>query len=182
MLRIGFYSETMQSGKTTASKYLQEKYNCHLISFATPIKDMITVILQGLCYSEKEIERRLYGDGKEETVEELGKSVRDLMLSLGTTWGRELVDENIWTTITYNKIGNNAYVCDDVRRLNEAELLKHCNFKLIRIYNPNASIVKNIAEGFLVDYEFDYVIENNGTLQEFYSKLDRVVEDIKHGR
>lgn len=106
------------SGKSTASKYLVEKYGYQLVKFAGPLKDMLRAI--GL--SEAQIE----GELKEEPCEWLqGATPRHAMQTLGTEWGRKCMGEDFWTNLWRSRVdGALAFggrvVVDDCRFPNEA--------------------------------------------------------------
>ena len=102
-------------GKSTYAKSIE---GAVILSFATPIKEMLKVILPG----EK------YLHFKEEPIPSFpdGINARRLLQELGTTWGREgsAGYANIWVDLAYKTalpyIGNKTIVFDDIRFPNEA--------------------------------------------------------------
>ena len=105
---IGIYSPAAQSGKTTVARFLQERGYCRL-PFAQPMRDMLSVMLSDLGYSEERIAHHLYVD-KEALVPELGVSVRHLLRTLGTEWGRECVSPSVWLDVWLAKARRKSFV------------------------------------------------------------------------
>ena len=107
---------TKTVGKTTIAKAAQAwAINSRIVSFATPIKEMLLKI--GVPYES------LNGKDKEAIIEPIGKSGRELMQSLGTEWGRQLIDENIWVFAMQKqveRINEDIIIIDDLRFPNEA--------------------------------------------------------------
>lgn len=115
------------SGKSTAAQMLVEytEQAWTRYSFANPIREMLRV----LGVSERVM---LDPDRKEKPLDTLGgKSPRQLLCSLGTTWGREHVGEHLWTNQAARRIpsllsgtGVEGVVIDDVRFEDEAQLIR----------------------------------------------------------
>ena len=107
---------TKTVGKTTRAKAAQAwAINSKIVSFATPIKDMLWQM--GVPYES------LNGKDKESIIEPIGKSGRELMQSLGTEWGRQLINENIWVFAMQKQIerlDEDIIIIDDLRFPNEA--------------------------------------------------------------
>ena len=179
MIRIGLYSPNPQSGKTTTANYLKSKYDFNSVILAKPLKRMVCVFLEELGYDDKTIQRMIYGDLKEVLIPEVKQTPRQLMITLGTEWGRREVGENVWIDMAIKKLNPKlSYVSDDIRYLNEAEAFRKSDFKIIRVFNPRALKVNSISEGNLESYSFDYLINNDGSFEDLYSKIDKIVEEL----
>jgi len=61
-----------------------------------------------------------------------------------------------------------------LRFRNEAEQVKLHNGKIIRINRPGLVSDSHISETEMDDYEFDYVINNDGTLEQLKETLRNV--------
>lgn len=119
---------------------------------------------------------------------------RLLLQRLGTEAGRNIIHPNIWVNATFAN-----YICDDLhtprrrespdmnwiitdtRFENEAEAIKKYHGILIRVNrNPN-NVIKAVldehpSETSLDNYkEFDYVIENNGTIEELVEQVKQIL-------
>lgn len=117
-------------GKTTVAKAVaQELYNhdyspVHM-SFADPLRSMLHAF--GVSYEDMRDPVK-----KEEKIKGLDKSPRELLQSLGTDWGRELVGDNVWLYAMETKLKNymasygherTVFIIDDCRFDNEAEFV-----------------------------------------------------------
>jgi hypothetical protein len=172
---IGIYSPAAQSGKTTVARFLQERGYCRL-PFAQPMRDMLSVMLSDLGYSEELIAHHLYVD-KEALVPELGVSVRHLLRTLGTEWGRECVRPSVWLDVWLAKARRKSFVVvDDVRFTNEAELIRLLGGEVWRITRPG--VVRNTehaSEGGLDEWEhFTCDIVNSGSISDLLNGLPKV--------
>jgi dephospho-CoA kinase len=168
MIRIAF-TGWAGSAKTTAAQYLRSKYDFEIISFADGIKF---------------IDSYLFGSGKKN---------RERLQKIGELFRREF-DPDIWVKRTIESIeaeeGN--VVVDDLRRLNEYEALKNKNFHIVRIVADedvrverlmkrdgqcDVSLMYNESENGCADLALPE-IENNGSLEEFYARLDEMMERL----
>ena len=113
------------SGKTSASDILVNEHGFVRLRFADALKSMLRSI--GLT------EAQIDGDEKELPCIILGgKTPRWAMQTLGTEWGRDLIDSHLWINIVREQIIRLAsknidvrIVLDDCRFPNEHTLLKH---------------------------------------------------------
>jgi hypothetical protein len=126
------------SGKTTATKAILEVYTkeSRHISFATPMKQMLVHILDPIdkAYGLKPIgmpwEEALNDEKfKLRRVPILGWPVRYLLQTLGTEWGRNMIDKSIWIYLAWLKIaealdeGVDLVIVDDLRFREELTML-----------------------------------------------------------
>lgn len=111
---------------------------------------------------------------------------RGLLQYLGTDLGRN-IDPTIWIKKFEHKLrALPVYidlVCTDVRFPDEADCLKANGFKLIRIVRDNRPEMggdeNHISETALDNYgDWDAVIHNNGTMLDFYDRLDKTVKEL----
>lgn len=160
----------MGSGKDTAVEYLINTYGGTRIAFADPL------------YHLMEYAQRYCGFPVEKD--------RKFLQWIGTEWGRN-IDDNVWIRKTIEKskeIEGNVYCCD-CRFENEFRALKDNGFICIKInrdvgdsdMNSRAGTGSNqhsseTALDVLHDSEWDYVIDNNGTLEEFISEIEKIIK------
>lgn len=166
---LGLYSPAPQSGKTTVANYLI-RYGYQRVSFAEPIKEMAAVLLENLGYTPAAASYRAHED-KYARIPEIGVTVRHVLQTLGTEWGRECLHPEVWLISWRHRAdralaaGHNVVV-DDVRFLNEAELLRGQGAQLWRITRPGVtSPSSHASEGGLDDYSFDFNLYNNASLR-----------------
>ena len=123
---------------------------------------------------------------------------RKLLQLLGTEAGRQIIHPNIWVNALFADFENNKsdwlsatnskWIITDVRFPNEAQAIKDRGGILIRINRPqyldNGLVIRkdeHPSETALDDYDgFDYVIENDGTVQDLIDKVKslNIVERI----
>ena len=170
---IGLYSSAAQSGKSTVARYLDESYGYAVVPFAQTLKEMAVPMLEALGHSREEALHLLMHD-KERTLP-LGVTVRHLLRTLGTEWGRECIHPNVWLHCWQMRIqGVEHVVVDDVRFPNEAERVKRLGGVMVRVERPGAYTEhQHSSEGSLDHFDgFDYVIENDGGLDALLDKVD----------
>lgn len=114
------------AGKDTVAGILSAHHDFARLAFAEPLKQMLMAGLRELGVS-----RELLSDAaaKERPIESLGKSPRQLMQTLGTEWGRQMINEDLWVLLAeralvqYRKFAS-GLVLTDVRYENEAHLVR----------------------------------------------------------
>lgn len=176
---IGLYSPAPQSGKTTASEYIQTRYNYERISFASPLKSMLETLLGYLDFPNKNA--YLYGDCKEVHIPVLDATGRHLMQTLGTEWGRMAVDPNLWVRVLDHRIRNRPqqnFIIDDMRFPNEAHYIRDTGGVIIKIVRSYKNAHKHASEGSLDALPFDFTVDNTTTLTSLYCQLDEILENI----
>ena len=91
-------------------------YPVKIMSFASPLKEMLGCIVH-----------KDYIQDKEKEIPHLGVSARHCLQTLGTEWGRNL-NQDIWVNIAKHRIEqekpNTTIIIDDVRFDNEARMIK----------------------------------------------------------
>lgn len=109
------------AGKTTAAQYLVDSHGFVKVSFADPLRKMLSCLT--------DVEDRYDARKNEPRLELCGKSLRQAMQTLGTEWGRYMVGEMLWTTQlvrTVHRLGTQGVtriVVDDCRFDNEAQTI-----------------------------------------------------------
>lgn len=151
-------------GKTTAAEYIRDKYNYSVVSFADGIKY---------------IDKYLFGQGAKSRgrLQAIGQFFRS-------------IDENIWIDRLLKTVSEgNLWVCDDLRQINEYKKLIENGFEIYRIVSDeNKRIQRLIARDGQCDISLLYnesergcaeldlpEIENNGTKEELYRKIDKLM-------
>lgn len=174
---IGLMGE-IASGKGTAAKYLTEKYGAKSYKFSNFLRDILD---------------RLHLEQSRDNMQKLSTALRQ---NFGQT---------LFSTVTATDMQKDPaqiIVLDGIRRLADLEALKKLSsFKLVyieadikkcyeRIVNrgENADDTGKTFEEFEKDHEreseleiknlkdhADVVIDNNGSVDEFYSQLDKLI-------
>ena len=172
-MRIIGLAGRKRSGKDTVGKYLCEKYGFISDSFARPLKDSIQLI---------------YGWNADHTDGDLKEAIcpywrvtpRHVMQQMGTEVGRTL-DQNIWRKSlerrlmrrmeTENLVG---VAITDVRFPNEAHGIRALGGEIWRVIRPSLGPQTDFhaSETGLDGHEVDREIENDGTLDDLYARVD----------
>lgn len=123
------------SGKSTAAAHLVNSRGWQRVRFAGPLKAMMAAL--GLTPAE------IDGDRKEQPCELLGgKTPRWAMQTIGTEWGRHLIDSDLWIRawkVAVDRLPPGVpVVVDDCRFPNEAAAITAAGGILIRIERPGA--------------------------------------------
>lgn len=160
---VAFHGK-LQSGKSTAAKYLVETLGWKRHFFAKTLKDMLKCL--GLT------EEHVNGSLKEVPTDLLlGKTPRYAMQTLGTEFGRELIHPDIWVNAWKNTMPKDVnIVCDDLRFPNECEMVRSIGGVIVKIERPSLISTSTHASE-IHELEYDHSIVNDGTVEEFISKV-----------
>ena len=200
-IRIGI-SGKVNSGKDTLTSLLiknfpldfWEEKSINLIqrsfSFSTPLKEIAQTM-----FPIENMENWLYGpsDGRKNIIPNSFKkgqplTVRQLLLDIGTEWGRGY-NNDIWVNNLLTRVQvweqeeNTVSVVSDCRFRNEFDALKHYGFIMIRIKRDGASNINHVSDleqDEINDSEFDFIINNNGSLDELTQKATEIVKNISN--
>ena len=164
------------AGKGTVASML----GWHEVSFADPLYDMISVMTG---YSVEQLKDRQF---KEQAIPWLGKSPRQLLQTLGTDWGRDIVAKDVWRKIGARRIrgaqflGVPCVVVPDVRFDDEADLI-HDEFggAIWEVTRPGAqTCVGHVSESGLSRNRIDRTLVNAGALDEFREVVQAAAASI----
>lgn len=182
---VALYSPTQKSGKSTVANILRTKYEFAEVKFASPLRDMAWNVIQ-YYVNPMDKDRYLEGDLKESIIPEIGVSVRTIYRTLGTEWGRNIINQNLWRDILFKRI--NPYlvsfdmVISDLRFGSEYYGLREkygFGVIFIKITRPGLELDRSHkSEGLLDEFEFDYEIINDGSLIDLERKVNLIMEQI----
>lgn len=171
---IALWSPAPGCGKTTAADYLYY-FGYRRASFATPLKDMLTVLMNNLGIRALDIKDYLYGDRKQEPIPELGgKSARELAQTLGTEWGRDRVLRDLWVSCAdrYIRTAQVPLVFDDMRFANEWDLIAAHRGEHWQVTRPGATPPNaHRSEGALSHCTFRRTLVNDGTVEGLQAQI-----------
>lgn len=163
------------SGKTTAAMHLVSAHGFARVRFAGPLKAMCAAL--GLTPDE------IDGALKEAPCELLGgRTPRYAMQRLGTEFGRDLIDPNLWVrawraAVDRLPIGQ-PVVVDDCRFPNEAEAIQAAGGVLVRVVRPGAGAAAagHSSEGQVLPHAL--AIRNDDGISELLFRVDALVRDL----
>lgn len=172
-----------QSGKDTAAEVLTKR-GFTRIAFADILRDMAFAIdpyVRTNTKADKDIVifERLSSAIKNygwDFAKEEFPDVRRLLQRLGTEAGREILGENIWVDTALNNAPENTVVTD-VRFPNEVEGIEKRGGVVIRITRPGVGPKnEHASENSLEGWEWEYEIENDGSIQDLHDAVLSIVE------
>lgn len=164
-----------RSGKDTVADHLVDQYNFSRVSFAAPMKKAMYIL--NPIVSSDSIGNFRYKDlvdvygldkAKENTPE-----IRRLLQIFGTEVGRSMFGENFWVDLALKNAGSENIVVTDVRFKNEADRIKSMGGQIWRVNRTSVKpVTGHISEIDLDDYNFDYVMQNDYSIEKMYKKID----------
>lgn len=167
------------AGKNTVAERLVRKHGFYHIAFADPLYEMISIVT-GL--SREDLEDR---EVKETPIEWLGKSPREMLQSLGTEWGRNAVNTQIWVMAAFRRVADleaagRDVVITDVRFDNEAAAAKAAGgavWRVVRQGGPQLAgrAAAHSSEAGVPDVLVDAEIANFGTVQDLNARIDAAI-------
>lgn len=172
------------SGKDTAADYLCQRYGFVRAAFAEAPRNMLEALLAhaGVDHAW------LFEPGrKEQPMPVLGTSYRRAMQTLGTEWGRGLLDDDVWVRVLDAHLGLSAQqpvhdriVITDVRFPNEAAWLRQQGGHLLRLVREQAAPVHDhVSEQHTDTLEADSSLVNNSpTVAGLHTLLDGMMATL----
>ncbi|MCQ9422700.1 deoxynucleotide monophosphate kinase [Pseudomonas sp. LJDD11] len=170
-----------RTGKSTAASHLATEHSFETYAFMTPLKEGIAAMFN---LSIEDIE----GPGKEQPIDWLGRSPRQLMQLLGTEWGRDMISASIWLDLAEQNLGNLAelhpeapgFVISDVRFENEADFVRKRGGLIVHVQRPDTSAVNpHVSELGVAVQPCDVVINNDADLADLFTQLDRLIAAVR---
>lgn len=105
------------------------KEKVRIMSFASPLKEMLGCIVH-----------KDYIEDKEKIIPNLGVSARHCLQTLGTEWGRNTINSDIWINITKHRMEESdarIFIIDDVRFDNEAKMIRAMGGEVWKLFREN---------------------------------------------
>lgn len=186
-------------GKSTASMHIKKTYGAKIYSLSTPIKKIAEIF--GFSVNS------IYGNQEaKEQITYNGVSGREFLQKIGTEFGREIFPKlfpnfklddhkNIWIQLLHNEYMHEKsyalwvnlpfiYVVDDIRFQDEANYIKKNKGFLLKITKDtdNTSNDKHKSETEQDTIIPDYSIPNNGTIDEFKDKIDKIINLLRNNQ
>lgn len=179
---IGLSSTAMGSGKSTVAEHLVHKHGFVLVKMAGPLKAMIRELYRQIGEPESQIDRYIEGDLKETELVSIGATTRHLMQTLGTEWARHCISQDFWLNIAKTRIRRHlldgvSVVVDDIRFINEMEMLKSLGAYVYRVARPDATVTSTHAS----EGELDSILMPEICNRQDIRRLRQKVDGILHG-
>lgn len=162
-----------RSGKDTVASFLIPVTGGYRYALADPIRAMLVPF--GVDMADP-----YWQTHKEDIIPALGVSPRYLMQTLGTEWGRQLVNENVWLLLAQQRVVRfgPGMVVTDIRFENEADWVRKHGGIILHVLRKEAPEVElHASEAGVEIKDSDLVIHNNGTLEELQQRVTEMFGD-----
>lgn len=159
-----------RSGKDTVARFILAEIGGYTYSFADPIRGMMRAL--GIDLNDP-----YWQAHKEDVIPALGASPRRMMQTLGTDWGRQMINPDLWVRFAHQRLLSRGagMIVPDVRFQNEADWVRRVGGRIIVLSRPDAPAVEDhVSENGVALDPSDAVLFNTGTLEE----LQQSVRDL----
>lgn len=169
-----------RTGKSTVAKHLELAHDFQCYAFADPLREGLMQIFN---LSPCDFE----GSKKEEQIDWLGRSPRELMQLLGTEFGRNMVHPDLWLMLADQNLHfleqTNAcvagFVISDLRFENEAAFIRRRGGYVIHLQRPDAPEVHaHVSELGIVIQDTDLVVCNDGGVEDMTGQIDELLKPM----
>jgi dephospho-CoA kinase len=166
-----------QSGKDSTAELLCLNYGYTRVAFADPMRQALMTINPRLD-SITRVSDMVEDYGWDTTKR--NPEVRRLLQVLGTDFGRKMLGDDVWINIALSGIkSEDKIVISDVRYPNEADAIRKLGGIVWRINRRNHSAVNAHASEHAMDnYMFNYVIYNDGTLDDLSEEVFMLAKEL----
>lgn len=179
----GYEGRIAGVGKDTAANYLTAYHAAQFraIAFADPIRAAMKVIFG---WDDSFFQH----PKKNEVDPRFNISPRKAMQTLGTEWGRNLINSKLWLILAGEKaepylVSGFDVLITDVRFDNEAEWIREQGgviWHIDRDVKAGAGTeAAHTSEAGVAFKKGDYLIDNNETLGWFFERLSAYAQDLK---
>lgn len=164
-----------RAGKDFIAQALQDhiKKESYILSFAEPLKDIICETIE-ISHEEldyyKNNEISLYGyddntpfyDADPTGQYAYHTNYRSMLQRFGSEAMKKWFGDSVWADLMLTRLHkDNLYIIPDWRFNIEYDVLKeHCNLITVRINDDNLSSDGHSSEEEILDFRFDYVVDN----------------------
>lgn len=181
-----------RAGKDTVADFLVENFNYVKSSFAAPMKNIIAntfgITLEELDTfknntDEYGVEIKVYPNNQpQQTIKYT--NFRDILRLFGTEGMKPEFGNDVWSDLLYNKVQkseNDLHVIADYRFM--CEYQPQDGIKIVKILVmddrelPTEGHASDV-ELYQNNVEFDYVIDNTGTLIELEEKVNSIIKEL----
>ena len=174
---------TAQVGKDTAADFLQRKYPKRVkrVAFADELKNAaisIFSLTQEQCYGPQAVKEAVdprYGKSPRQLLQELGEKMREIFPEI---WVVRVFNETI---PALEKQGYDIFVVSDVRYPNEADYIHKLGGWVVRVNRAEGGVTvgaEHSSETSMADYTCDYEINNDGTIVQYFEKVEQMMADL----
>lgn len=169
-----------RSGKDTVAEHLRARHGLQCLALADPIKNAVAAMLG--------VSRAVLDEyPKEMEIADLKASPRKLFQTLGTEWGRHMIDRDMWLTLAdrqWRQACRNrdfiGLVISDVRMANEAAWVRSHGGVVVHLERATRERVRpHVSELPLPVLNGDFRLSNDGSIDELFRRVDDLVPLLK---
>lgn len=175
-MRIIGMAGPARSGKDTAADHLVNQWGFTKLGFATPLKNMIAVMLN------QSVDWILDAAHKEQNIPEIGYSPRHLMQTLGTDWARNILDDQFWIRLANRQLnelyrqGFAGVVITDCRFENEAKMIRDRGGLICHISRSSTPQVREHASEIGIEFQSnDWKLANSNSIPILHKQVNQMV-------
>lgn len=166
----------MRSGKDTIAEYAIEKYDYTRFAFGDGIREVCHTLFP---------EQMKNGNKPRSLLQSVGQLMRQL-------------DNDVWVNKCFKEIYESRLeinpIITDLRQPNEYKRCFNEGYTFIKVQcdeeirikrilekndNFDMNDLKHETEMYIDTYEYDFLIENNGSLEDLYRQFDEIMSTIK---
>ena len=179
------------SGKDTVSKRLEQKHGFRRDSFAKSLKDAVSAMFnwdREMLEGNGDDSRQWREQPDEFWSKKFGKTVtpRWVLQHFGTEVMRQHMHDAIWIDSCLSRYDGRPTVISDTRFQNELKTIKENKGQIILVKRGELPTREQMqdkgahkSEWDWMGWNFDHVIENDGTKEDLYKKVDDLVVSNK---
>jgi len=179
------------SGKDTVSKRLEEKHGFRRDSFAKSLKDAVSAMFnwdREMLEGNGDDSRQWREQPDEFWSKKFGKPVtpRWVLQHFGTEVMRQHMHDAIWIDSCLSRYNGEPTVISDTRFQNELKTIKEHGGEIILVKRGELPTREQMqergahkSEWDWMGWDFDHIIDNDGTKQELFDKVDDLIVSHK---
>ena len=156
------------AGKDTVADYLCGRHQFIKYSLSTPIKAALCAMFG---WHPAVFESRKFKEAPQEILG--GKSPRQLMQTLGTEWGRNLVDQDLWLGLAERHVKESgcSTVIPDIRFENEADMIRANGGQIWHVTRDVEEVALHSSEGGIEYKPGAVVLINAHTVKDLEDEI-----------
>ena len=179
------------SGKDTVSKRLEQKHGFRRDSFAKSLKDAVSAMFnwdREMLEGNGDDSRQWREQPDEFWSKKFGKTVtpRWVLQHFGTEVMRQHMHDAIWIDSCLSRYDGRPTVISDTRFQNELKTIKENKGQIILVKRGELPTREEMqekgahkSEWDWMGWNFDHVIDNDGTKEDLYKKVDDLIVSNK---
>jgi len=179
------------SGKDTVSKRLEEKHGFRRDSFAKSLKDAVSAMFnwdREMLEGNGDDSRQWREQPDEFWSKKFGKTVtpRWVLQHFGTEVMRQHMHDAIWIDSCLSRYNGEPTEISDTRFQNELKTIKEHGGEIILVKRGELPTREQMqergahkSEWDWMGWDFDHIIDNDGTKQELFDKVDDLIVSHK---